>query len=89
MKPEQIIKAWKDENYRKSLSEAERAALPENPAGLIELSDAELGDIGGGARALPETVECTRPWMTCSPVFCNFTKDGGTLCPTKATATLL
>ena len=39
-----IIRAWKDEEYRLSLSEAERALLPANPAGLIELTDA-LGHV--------------------------------------------
>ncbi len=43
-----IIRAWKDEDYRLSLSEAERALLPEHPAGLIELSGAEI-DGGGGS----------------------------------------
>jgi mersacidin/lichenicidin family type 2 lantibiotic len=43
-----IIRAWKDEEYRNSLSEAERAALPENPAGLITLTDEELGAVAGG-----------------------------------------
>jgi mersacidin/lichenicidin family type 2 lantibiotic len=33
-----IIRAWKDEEYRSSLSDAERALLPDNPAGLIELT---------------------------------------------------
>jgi mersacidin/lichenicidin family type 2 lantibiotic len=44
-----IIRAWKDSNYRNSLSEAERAALPPNPAGFIELTDAELNGVAGGA----------------------------------------
>jgi len=43
-----IIRAWKDEGYRNSLSESERAALPENPAGLIALTDEELGAVAGG-----------------------------------------
>ena len=34
-----IIRAWKDEEYRQSLSTEELKQLPENPAGLIELSD--------------------------------------------------
>jgi mersacidin/lichenicidin family type 2 lantibiotic len=42
------IRAWKDEDFRLSLSEAERASLPQNPAGPIELSDAELGAVGDG-----------------------------------------
>jgi mersacidin/lichenicidin family type 2 lantibiotic len=48
MKPEEIIRAWKDETYRSSLSEAERAKLPENPAGLVDLSDAQLETVAGG-----------------------------------------
>jgi len=48
-----IIRAWKDPNYRNSLSEAERAALPANPAGIIELTDAELCGASGGMRPLP------------------------------------
>src|SRR4051812_40434635 len=40
-----VIRAWKDAEYRESLSEADRAALPENPAGMTEVSDAELGDV--------------------------------------------
>ena len=48
MSKQQIIRAWKDQAYRRGLSAAERAALPANPAGLIELTDAELGSIAGG-----------------------------------------
>jgi mersacidin/lichenicidin family type 2 lantibiotic len=43
-----IIRAWKDEAYRTSLSEAERAALPANPAGVLELADTDLADVNGG-----------------------------------------
>jgi mersacidin/lichenicidin family type 2 lantibiotic len=50
MKRENIIRAWKDEAYRLSLSEAERAHLPENPAGSIELDDAALGGAAGGMK---------------------------------------
>lgn len=48
MKNKDIIRAWKDEEYRKSLSDAERAMLPINPAGIVELSDAELSSVAGG-----------------------------------------
>lgn len=58
-----IIRAWKDEEYRLSLSEAERAALPENPAGLIDLSQTELDEIDGG---LPRRTDI------CSLVTCDF-----------------
>ncbi|MBA3711874.1 MAG: mersacidin/lichenicidin family type 2 lantibiotic [Pyrinomonadaceae bacterium] len=43
-----IIRAWKDEEYRLSLSEEQRALLPEHPAGLIELNDADLNQAAGG-----------------------------------------
>jgi mersacidin/lichenicidin family type 2 lantibiotic len=43
-----IIRAWKDEEYRNSLSEEQRAQLPENPAGMVELSDEAMQNIGGG-----------------------------------------
>ncbi len=43
MSYETIIRAWKDETYYNSLSEAERALLPENPVGTMSLSDQELG----------------------------------------------
>ena len=49
----EIIRAWKDEDYRMSLSEAERRMLPTNPAGLIEISDGELGLVAGGEQYLP------------------------------------
>ena len=43
-----IVRAWKDEEYCASLSETQRAALPQNPAGIIELTDAELTAANGG-----------------------------------------
>jgi mersacidin/lichenicidin family type 2 lantibiotic len=50
-----MIRAWKDEEYKQSLSQEEQAGLPESPAGEVELSEAELelvsgtGGYGGGA----------------------------------------
>ena len=79
-----IIRAWKDPEYRLSLSEAERATLPSNPAGLIELSDAELDWASGGAPPInpkPRTPLCPTvpkksiergncPTFLCSGFFC-------------------
>jgi mersacidin/lichenicidin family type 2 lantibiotic len=48
MSVENIIRAWKDEHFRNSLSDAERALLPDNPAGLIDLTAAELDAVVGG-----------------------------------------
>ena len=44
-----VVRAWKDEQYRMSLSETERASLPQNPAGMVELTDADLEGIAGGS----------------------------------------
>jgi mersacidin/lichenicidin family type 2 lantibiotic len=56
-----IIRAWKDEEYRLSLSESERALLPAHPAGTIELGDAELEKAAGGFTSF---WSCTPPKMT-------------------------
>jgi mersacidin/lichenicidin family type 2 lantibiotic len=46
-----IIRAWKDEEYRLSLTEEQRALLPDNPAGM-ELSDADLEGVAGGIQSI-------------------------------------
>ena len=43
-----IIRAWKDEEYRLSLGETERTLLPAHPAGLVELTDVDLELVAGG-----------------------------------------
>jgi mersacidin/lichenicidin family type 2 lantibiotic len=52
-----IVRAWKDAEYRRSLSQAERALLPDHPAGAVELTDAELAAIAGGENTLEN--DCT------------------------------
>jgi mersacidin/lichenicidin family type 2 lantibiotic len=49
---EDIINAWRDEEYRESLDDEQRAVLPESPIGPIDLSEAELEDVEGGSSAL-------------------------------------
>jgi mersacidin/lichenicidin family type 2 lantibiotic len=41
-----IVRAWKDENYRQTLSEEQLSMLPAHPAG--EMSEAELAMVCGG-----------------------------------------
>lgn len=57
------IQAWKDEDFRLSLTEAERASLPEHPAGIVELTDEALDSLisGGGGR---EAESCC--WGSCN-----------------------
>ena len=45
----EIIRAWKDKNFRDSLNEEQRAQLPANPAGLVEINDEQLVQVTGGA----------------------------------------
>lgn len=52
MKTEDVIRAWKDAEFRAQLSEEERALLPQNPAGLVQLTDEALQDVVGGASCL-------------------------------------
>ena len=40
----EIVKAWKDEDYRDTLTAEQRAQLPEHPSGVIEFGQPELED---------------------------------------------
>jgi len=40
----EIIRAWKDEDYRNSLTEELRARLPDHPSGAIEIRDDDGGE---------------------------------------------
>ncbi len=42
-----VIRAWKDKNYRSSLSAQEACAVPSNPAGAVDLTDAEAATVDG------------------------------------------
>lgn len=63
MSHENIIRAWKDTDFRNSLSDKERELLPEHPAGVVELTDTELGAAVGGRPlsygGCPNSTECT------------------------------
>jgi len=55
----EIIRAWKDEEYFSNLSEADRMLLPQNPAGFVALSDAELGGAQGAGECHTYTTNTT------------------------------
>ena len=44
-----IVRAWRDPLFRSSLSETDRAQLPENPAGMIELHGTALDVVAGAS----------------------------------------
>ncbi len=61
MNIELIIRAWKDEDFRTSLSEQELNLLPENPVGEVELNEDELG-MQSGQIPGPTAIDCS---VTC------------------------
>ena len=61
MKKEQILRAWKDPNYRRGLSPEELEKLPEHPAAwMTDVDDDVLTSVSGGC--------C--PWNPPPPSFC-------------------
>ena len=66
-----VVRAWKDENYRAGLSDFERSQLPDNPAGLIELSETDLHNVGG---ALITEVFCWS-FIACPPITASVTNE--------------
>ncbi|GCE09051.1 mersacidin/lichenicidin family type 2 lantibiotic [Dictyobacter aurantiacus] len=42
-----IARAWKDAQYRGTLTSEELAQLPENPVGALELTDNDLASVSG------------------------------------------
>ncbi|MBD2244957.1 mersacidin/lichenicidin family type 2 lantibiotic [Nostoc sp. FACHB-888] len=57
-----IIRAWKDEDYRLSLSDSQRALLPDSPVGLVELSDLDMGSLAGGGGSSNSSCEPGKGW---------------------------
>lgn len=55
----EIIRAWKDEEFRNQLSESERDLIPANPAGILELTDEVLEVASGGV------VAASCDWCSC------------------------
>jgi mersacidin/lichenicidin family type 2 lantibiotic len=48
MNDPKTIQAWKDADFWAQMSNEERALIPANPAGLVELTDEALEEIVGG-----------------------------------------
>lgn len=82
MKKEMIVRAWKDPAYRASLTDEERASLPESPSGraMTELDEGELLGISGGRKPeysvdtfrcpAPTFFDCQRTLNSCGIVAC-------------------
>jgi mersacidin/lichenicidin family type 2 lantibiotic len=54
-----VIRAWKDPDYRGGLSVSDLAMLPANPAGRIEVSDDDLNGLESNRHTTAVTCTCT------------------------------
>ena len=70
MSDQDVVRAWRDAEYRASLSEVEQAALPAHPAGERRLTGEELGLVAGGNVPILRT---NRYFPTCMPGTCSHT----------------
>jgi mersacidin/lichenicidin family type 2 lantibiotic len=76
-----IIRAWKDEEYRSGLSDDQLAALPANPAGPMEIRDEDLELAGGGSTVGPG---CSTASPSCSScIRCSDTSSWSFSCQTS------
>lgn len=62
-----IIQAWKNPQFRQSLSAAELASLPANPAGSMMFERSEMS-AEGGRMLVPSHVVCS---TLCPSLFCS------------------
>ena len=83
MRTEQIVRAWKDEDYRLSLTEVERSLLPEHPAGIVELPDDMLDDVGGAATTVVSPIQSPTLSIICTAdVMRSLDRGGSCACGT-------
>jgi mersacidin/lichenicidin family type 2 lantibiotic len=76
MSPNQIVRAWKDADYRADLSAESGASIPAHPVGDIELADSLLELSGGAARTeYLESMGCCQGFTQAGR--CDFTSSGG------------
>lgn len=65
MKKIHLYRAFRDQDYYLSLTEEERAALPANPAGNVEIDADDLRAVAGGITA--SCVDSCRGTAICTP----------------------
>lgn len=65
MEKKNIIKALRNEDFLLGLSEDQRAALPNNPAGVVELDEANLKLANGGLILLTQEATDGGPGCCC------------------------
>lgn len=89
MSPNQIVRAWKDGDYRASLSAESGMAIPAHPVGGIALTDA-MFELSGGEESRTEYFEslgCCQGFTQAGK--CDFTAGGGAFYCTGLCFTLI
>lgn len=66
-----VVRAWKDQNYRESLSSEQ---LPAHPAGELELSESDLQAVYGGDLGWSSALAGTSTFGNGGFGFCNFNR---------------
>ena len=56
-----IARAWKDAEYRKTLTREELASLPPNPAGSTEITNEQLEEVAAGGFTIFTFYGCDKP----------------------------
>ncbi len=67
-----IVRAWKDQEYYNSLAAKEQALVPENPAGVIDLSEDDLSGIVGAGTDPQFSAGCPCPPTVNDQLTCIF-----------------
>jgi mersacidin/lichenicidin family type 2 lantibiotic len=89
MKKNQIIRAWKNPDYRQQLEESFHQ-IPDHPAGWLNLTESELNEVMGGEEAFALELEassaagstfgCCTFWRICDGLNTNYLGTYG-CCP--------
>ncbi len=74
MNIQQIVRAWRDGEYRDSLNSETLASLPDSPVGEIELNDGDLSEVIGESDTVTISVAIT---VGVSAVLCASYLNGG------------
>ena len=76
MSPNQIVRAWKDVEYRAQIAAGSAESVPASPVGEIDLADSLLDVSGGYERTeYVETLGCCQGFTQYGK--CDFTAGGG------------
>ena len=71
MTHEDVIRSWKDEDFRLSLTPEQQAMLPSNPAGVAGLANEELTGSRYALFTAGQSICCISETGGCTVFFCH------------------